>query len=422
MQLKCLFGHEWHGCICSKCKNSRDVGHDWSKDCERCVRCGNTRTSAHDWSKDCEKCAKCGQGRKNAHAWSGGCKCTDCGAPRAHDRSSGSEKCARCGLTSYESDLVDSTATGDEYQLVYALNRVEKRLGRGTHSHIVELLIALLSHPYWPVRSNAATALGNTGDPRGMGPLAKALKDPNDNVRNEAVSALGCVGHADAVKLLVELVAHREWAVRFRAASGLGEVSDPRAIEPLVQALGDSQSIVRRYAAEALGKVGDSRAVQPLTKALDDSSEDVRTAAANGLGKIASKSADAEKIRLEELVTRSAEAQAEHKGRALKAEQEAEHARAAELGRLLNDRRIIDASLHAIDLLTRAYSWGESRGFAATWMEDSPQYGELRELGRSVDKHSGLNGMIAVIQLARRNYTRGYTLDHFWDKIGGWRA
>src|ERR1700682_5307437 len=63
MHLKCLLGHEWHGCICSKCKNTRDVEHDWGKDCEKCTRCGAIRSGAHDWGEDCQKCVRCGKTR-----------------------------------------------------------------------------------------------------------------------------------------------------------------------------------------------------------------------------------------------------------------------------------------------------------------------------------------------------------------------
>jgi len=47
MHPKCLFGHKWHGCICSKCKATRDLDHDWNSDFARCTRCGSSR-----WSKE----------------------------------------------------------------------------------------------------------------------------------------------------------------------------------------------------------------------------------------------------------------------------------------------------------------------------------------------------------------------------------
>ena len=117
MNLTCTFGfHKWTGCKCSACAKTRNEGHDWSKDCEKCARCGAARASAHrwagckcsacgktrdaghDWSKDCEKCARCGAVRADTHKWTG-CKCSVCNKTRdeSHDWSKDCEKCARCG-------------------------------------------------------------------------------------------------------------------------------------------------------------------------------------------------------------------------------------------------------------------------------------------------------------------------------------
>jgi HEAT repeat protein len=83
------------------------------------------------------------------------------------------------------------------------------------------------------VRSNAARALGEIGDPLAVEPLVAALKDKDGSVRSEAVHALETLG-------------------------------DPRAIEPLVAALKDNEHYVRLSAAKALAKSGDVRAVRPL--------------------------------------------------------------------------------------------------------------------------------------------------------------
>jgi hypothetical protein len=79
-------------------------------------------------------------------------------------------------------------------------------------------------------------------------------------------------------------------------------------------------------------------------------------------------------------------------------------------------------ALNCVALLQEARAWGEQRKFGATWMEDSPQYARLREMGESVDDALGLPGMQMVIQLVRQSCRYGYLLDHFWDGIGKWRA
>jgi epoxyqueuosine reductase len=57
------------------------------------------------------------------------------------------------------------------------------------------------------------------------------------------------------------------------AAIALGNARDPRGIPALVQALGHEEALVRGHAAWALGAIGDSRARAPLESRLDDESE-----------------------------------------------------------------------------------------------------------------------------------------------------
>jgi hypothetical protein len=83
---------------------------------------------------------------------------------------------------------------------------------------------------------------------------------------------------------------------------------------------------------------------------------------------------------------------------------------------------INQAVMNCVSLLQDARAWGEQRKFGATWMEDSPQYAEIRKIGQAVDGAMGLTGMQMVIQLVRQSYRYGYLLDHFWDGIGKWRA
>lgn len=74
--------------------------------------------------------------------------------------------------------------------------------------------------------------------------------------------------------------------VRFEAASALGEIGDPRCVEPLITALGDSQQRVKEVAIRSLGKIGDPRAIAPLLEALKDTNWEVRGMAAKALGEI----------------------------------------------------------------------------------------------------------------------------------------
>jgi len=76
---KCELGfHSWLGCKCRTCRRIRDIGHDYSQDCEKCNNCGNTRHNAHCWTFDCAKCSNCGKTRASAHSWKNGV-CSKCG-------------------------------------------------------------------------------------------------------------------------------------------------------------------------------------------------------------------------------------------------------------------------------------------------------------------------------------------------------
>ena len=90
--------HKWNGCKCSTCGKTRFEAHDWSKDCEKCAQCGSSRPAKHDWSKDCEKCAQCSATRQNMHKWNG-CKCSKCGNTRDAEHDWLRCKCNLCGTT-----------------------------------------------------------------------------------------------------------------------------------------------------------------------------------------------------------------------------------------------------------------------------------------------------------------------------------
>jgi len=93
MNAKCSVNdHQWNGCICIQCGQTRNEDHDpstictetcprcskviehvWA-DCE-CSRCGEPH---HDFSKDCTRCARCSKFRIFMHTWSRG-SCSVCG-------------------------------------------------------------------------------------------------------------------------------------------------------------------------------------------------------------------------------------------------------------------------------------------------------------------------------------------------------
>lgn len=47
MAIRCLFGHAWYGCRCTRCGQKRDQDHHW--DGCQCLTCGQTRNRDHDY-------------------------------------------------------------------------------------------------------------------------------------------------------------------------------------------------------------------------------------------------------------------------------------------------------------------------------------------------------------------------------------
>jgi HEAT repeat protein len=151
----------------------------------------------------------------------------------------------------------------------------------------VEPLCQSLQDGESEVRSSAANALGKIRDSRAVEPLCAMLKDPDFNVRLAAVKALGLLGDARAVDTLC--AAHGEDANRLfqsEIVRSLAKVGDQRAVPILCHALRDADGRVSADAARALGRIGDPRALEPLCAALPDSRTTVQICAAMALAQI----------------------------------------------------------------------------------------------------------------------------------------
>jgi len=130
-------------------------------------------------------------------------------------------------------------------------------------------------------RVYAAAILGEIGDPSAVEPLARALRDENNDVRCQASGALAKFGRG-AVEPLTTVLADPDPDVRVVAAGVLGDIGDASVVEPLIGTLRDANDDVRGAAGGALIRAGNA-AVDPLIGATKDSDRNVRLYAAGAL-------------------------------------------------------------------------------------------------------------------------------------------
>ncbi|MBL7737168.1 MAG: HEAT repeat domain-containing protein [Chitinophagaceae bacterium] len=90
------------------------------------------------------------------------------------------------------------------------------------------------------LRAAAVFALSRIGTPAAMKELVAALGDQGVIVRTAASRVLGLAKHKEAMEKLMELVQQQAAPVRRQAATALGQIGDPRAIPALIRAAADS--------------------------------------------------------------------------------------------------------------------------------------------------------------------------------------
>ncbi|MBW4697898.1 MAG: HEAT repeat domain-containing protein [Aphanocapsa lilacina HA4352-LM1] len=149
----------------------------------------------------------------------------------------------------------------------------------------VPALIEMLDDDCPLVRVSAAYAVGRNPCSEAVEPLIAVLdRDWNGYVRKGLVWALGNCCDARAFDSLVEALMTDIPAVRLWAASALGQLGDLRALGPLSVALAkDPFAVVRSNCAWALGRLGDVRAVPSLQRALGDTDLSVQLDACEAL-------------------------------------------------------------------------------------------------------------------------------------------
>ncbi len=107
------------------------------------------------------------------------------------------------------------------------------------------------------VRRSAVDALGWTGDPRAIGALMGATKDPNEEVRRLAALQLGRLKAEEAISSLTDLFSDSNEDVRWAAVRAVDGLRNRQAVPALVQAAQDHSVLVRHAAETALQKLGE---------------------------------------------------------------------------------------------------------------------------------------------------------------------
>ncbi|MBK9125648.1 MAG: HEAT repeat domain-containing protein [Chloroflexi bacterium] len=131
-------------------------------------------------------------------------------------------------------------------------------------------------------RHNIVHALGKIGDPTASHALITSLRDIDKKVRAKAVFVLGQIGIAEAVPALIDRLADDDENVRWTTFETL-TLPVMNAGPALTEALNRTEEVIRESAARAVGALRYEAAVPALIATLDDESFEVRSAALEAL-------------------------------------------------------------------------------------------------------------------------------------------
>ncbi|MGQ0761796.1 MAG: HEAT repeat domain-containing protein [Acidobacteriota bacterium] len=189
-----------------------------------------------------------------------------------------------------------------------------KALGRSGDERVIDPLVEVLKNDediY--VGSEAATALGNFRNVRGVKALIEAYGTVNGSAHEEANKALKSMASI-AIPLLIEALDNADSytshhlkdafefigdaavdpliaelarpSIHIAVLEALGRIKSPRSVPVLIGLLKHKDAYVRAGAADALGVIADPRAIEPIRPLLKDSDAEVRRSAVLALGEL----------------------------------------------------------------------------------------------------------------------------------------
>jgi HEAT repeat protein len=146
------------------------------------------------------------------------------------------------------------------------------------------VLEPLLKDPSWPVRREAARALGQAGLRRSAGPLLAAAKAEGEpEARSAMLLSLGRCGDRKTEAALNAFLEHSSESARFAAAQGLIHLGGKKGFEFAGKLLDSEDRFVRRQGVALFEGVGAKQARPHLEPMLDDADKRVAAAAARML-------------------------------------------------------------------------------------------------------------------------------------------
>ena len=152
-----------------------------------------------------------------------------------------------------------------------------------------ERIIPLLHDPDPNVRESAVKIAGYFGYPASAEALLELSHDSNERVRIAAIEHLPYLEHESVFDVLARAIREETPSVRAAATRALGTMDAPGVVQQLIDALSDEDVWVRYFSARALGRQRSEEAIAALEKVVrEEKFNHVRIAALDSLGQIGS--------------------------------------------------------------------------------------------------------------------------------------
>jgi HEAT repeat protein len=166
---------------------------------------------------------------------------------------------------------------------IYMPQNAARCLGLAKDTNAAVPLTRKLSHPYYAVRSEVATALGKIGDRRGVVPLLSQLaREEDGDVRKSCVVSLGLLADPQVTNALVLALSDPFFGVRQTAVISLDQIKPP-PVTALIASARTLSGIGLYGALVALGGCDEKTAREFLIGMLEDPSPLIRGFAIEGL-------------------------------------------------------------------------------------------------------------------------------------------